>query len=384
MKIGLIGAGRLGICLALLMERAGYEVIVSDIRTAYVSELNNRRIETNEPEVEYLLKEAKNFKATTDNKEVIEECDIIFTLVATPSLDDGSYDVSSVDAVVDELKKVDGINGKSFIVGCTTNPGDCKRWEEKLSDYGVDVYYNPEFIAQGSIVKDLINADMVLIGGEGHHRSELEQIYYGIQGPRKKPSIHFMSITAAELVKLAVNCYLTTKISYANMVGEVMISSGMEDEVDNVLGAIGADSRVGSKYLKYGYGFGGPCLPRDNRAFAAFANKLGMKYNLGETTDNFNNEHSKFLKDYFIKQNKDNIPFCFDYISYKKGTDILTESQQYRLCLDLLDSGCKVYVIEQQCIVEQIYDKLYDQYPSQITFLYDEEHLPQHVFRIKL
>ena len=366
------------------MERAGYEVIVSDIRTAYVSELNNRRIETNEPEVEYLLKEAKNFKATTDNKEVIEECDIIFTLVATPSLEDGSYDISSVAAVVDELEKVDGINGKSFIVGCTTNPGDCKRWEERLSDCGVDVYYNPEFIAQGSIVKDLINADMVLIGGEGHHRSELEQIYYGIQGPRKKPSIHFMSITAAELVKLAVNCYLTTKISYANMVGEVMISSGMEDEVDNVLGAIGADSRVGSKYLKYGYGFGGPCLPRDNRAFAAFANKLGMKYNLGETTDNFNNEHSKFLKDYFIKQNKDNIPFCFDYISYKKGTDILTESQQYRLCLDLLDSGCKVYVIEQQCIVEQIYDKLYDQYPSQITFLYDEEHLPQHVFRIKL
>jgi len=384
MKIGLIGAGRLGICLALLMERAGYDIIVSDIRTAYVSGLNDRRVETNEPEVEYLLKEAKNFKATTDNKEVIEECDIIFTLVATPSLEDGSYDVSSVDAVVDELEKVDGINGKSFIVGCTTNPGDCKRWEEKLSDCGIDVYYNPEFIAQGSIVKDLINADMVLIGGEGHHRSELEQIYYGIQGPRKEPSIHFMSTTAAELVKLAVNCYLTTKISYANMVGEVMISSGMEDEIDNVLGAIGADSRVGTKFLKYGYGFGGPCLPRDNRAFAAFANKLGMKYNLGETTDNFNNEHSKFLKDYFIKQNKDNIPFCFDYISYKKGTDILTESQQYRLCLDLLDSGCKVYVIEQKCIVDQIYDKLYAQYPSQITFLYDEEHLPQHVFRIKL
>ena len=382
MKIGLIGAGRLGICLALLIERVGYDVIVSDIRASYVSGLNDRRIETNEPEVEDLLKEAKNFKATTDNKEVIEQSDIIFTLVATPSLEDGSYDVSSVDDVVDDLKKVDGINGKSFIVGCTTNPGDCKRWEEKLSGCGVDVYYNPEFIAQGSIIKDLINADMVLVGGHGHHISVIENIYNKIQV--KEPSIHFMSTTAAELVKLAVNCYLTTKISYANMVGEVMISSGMEDEVDNVLSAIGSDSRVGSKYLKYGYGFGGPCLPRDNRAFAAFANKLGMKYNLGETTDNFNNEHSKFLKDYFIKQNKDNLPFCFDYISYKKGTDILTESQQYRLCLDLLDNGCKVYVIEQKCIVDQIYDKLYAQYPSQITFLYDEEHLPQHVFRIKL
>ena len=382
MKIGLIGAGRLGICLALLIERAGYDVIVSDIRDVYVSRLNDRRIETNEPGVEDLLKEAKNFKATTDNKEVIEECDIIFTLVATPSLEDGSYDVSSVDAVVDELEKVDGINGKSFIVGCTTNPGDCKRWEEKLSGCGVDVYYNPEFIAQGSIIKDLQNADMVLVGGYGHHISVIEDIYNKIQV--KNPSIHFMSTTAAELVKLAVNCYLTTKISYANMVGEVMTLSGMEDEIDNVLGAIGADSRVGSKYLKYGYGFGGPCLPRDNRAFAAFANKLGMKYNLGETTDNFNNEHSKFLKDYFIKQNKDNLPFCFDYISYKKGTDILTESQQYRLCLDLLDSGYKVYVIEQECVVEQIYDELHTKYPSHITFLYDEEYLPQHIFRIRL
>ncbi len=384
MKIGLIGAGRLGICLALLMERAGYDVIVSDIRDVYVSKLNERRIETNEPYVEEFLKVAKNFRATTDNKEVIEECDIIFTLVSTPSLEDGSYDVSSVWKVIDDVKQVDNINDKSFIVGCTTNPGDCKEFQDSLIEYGVDVYYNPEFIAQGSIIKDLINADMVLIGGEGKHSEELTKIYYGIQGPKKEPSIHFMSTTAAELVKLAVNCYLTTKISYANMVGEVMISSGMEDEVDTVLGAIGADSRVGSKYLKYGYGFGGPCLPRDNRAFAACANKLGMKYNLGETTDNFNNEHAKFLKDYFIKQNKDNLPFCFDYISYKEGTDILTESQQYRLCLDLLDSGCKVYVIEQECVVEQIYDELHTKYPSHITFLYGEEYLPQNVYRIGL
>ena len=382
MKIGLIGAGRLGLCLALLIEDTGHDVLASDIRPDYVKDLNEKKYNGSEPDINYYLEKANNIHFTTDNIRVISECDIIFTLVATPSLEDGSYDVSSVDDVVDELKKVDGINGKSFIVGCTTNPGDCKRWEKKLSGCGVDVYYNPEFIAQGSIIKDLINADMVLVGGHGHHISVIEDIYNKIQV--KEPSIHFMSTTAAELVKLAVNCYLTTKISYANMVGEVMISSGMEDEVDNVLSAIGSDSRVGSKYLKYGYGFGGPCLPRDNRAFAAFASKLGMKYNLGETTDNFNNEHSKFLKDYFIKQNKDNLPFCFDYISYKKGTDILTESQQYRLCLDLLDNGCKVYVIEQKCIVDQIYDKLYAQYPSQITFLYDEENLPQHVFRIKL
>ena len=88
MKIGIIGAGRLGICFALLCEAAGYEVLVSDIREDYVNGLNERKIKTNEPEVENLLRSAKNFRATTNNKEVIEECDLIYTLVATPSLDD--------------------------------------------------------------------------------------------------------------------------------------------------------------------------------------------------------------------------------------------------------------------------------------------------------
>ena len=96
MKIGLIGAGRLGICLALLMENAGYEVIVSDCRNDYVIGLNNRRITTNEPRVAEMLDDAKNFVATLDNAEVIKNCDIIYTLVPTPSLPDGSYDVSAV------------------------------------------------------------------------------------------------------------------------------------------------------------------------------------------------------------------------------------------------------------------------------------------------
>ena len=104
MKIGIIGAGRLGICFALLCERAGYEVLVSDIREDYVQDLNEKKICTNEPEVEDLLRISKNFRATTSNKEVIEECDLIYTLVATPSLDDGSYDVSAVWDVVQNIK----------------------------------------------------------------------------------------------------------------------------------------------------------------------------------------------------------------------------------------------------------------------------------------
>jgi len=367
MKIGLIGAGRLGICLALLMENAGYDVLVSDIREDYVENLNKKIIQTAEPHVAEHLKESCNIEATTDNKRVIAECNIIFTLVATPSSPDGSYDVSSVWNVVRDFQESPNVEGKTLVVGCTTNPGDCVRFQEQLKSYGVSVIYNPEFIAQGSIIKDLTHADMVLIGGENEEVMDLlSEMYKKIQVV--KPKISRMSTTAAELVKLAVNCYLTTKISYANMVGEVMTMAGLEDEIETVLNAIGNDSRVGTKYLRYGYGFGGPCLPRDNRSFAAFAKKLGLTYNLGETTDNFNCEHAKFLKNYFINKNKDSLPFYFSYISYKKGTDILTESQQYILCKDLLNEGYTVYVDDINSIIKQVDAHLIEWYGDRIKF----------------
>lgn len=368
MKIGIIGAGRLGICFALLLEKAGYEVLVSDIREDYVNSLNDRIIKTNEPQVSELLDDAVNFRATTDNKEVICECDLIYTLVATPSLPDGSYDVSSVWQVIHDIQETNtSVSGKTFVVGCTTNPGDCENFQKQLNVFGVNVFYNPEFIAQGTIIHDLQNADMILIGGYSEKiKSSISQIYYKIQ--ITEPKINFMSLTASEIVKLAINCYLTTKISYANMVGEVLIKSGLEYEIDSVLNAIGNDTRIGNKFLKYGYGFGGPCLPRDNRSFSAYAKKLGLEYNLGLTTDNFNNEHSKFLKNYFIEKNTKNLPFAFHYITYKSGTDILTESQQYRLCYDLIGENYKVYVTDYDYIDIEIIDNLERLYGDRLIF----------------
>ncbi len=297
MKIGLIGAGRLGICLALLIEQEGYHVIASDVRENYIEDLQNKRIDTTEPQVQELLEHSINLEFTTDNLKVIEESDIIFTLVPTPSLEDGSYDVSAVDDVVSDFLKIGWKNkgslvGKSLVVGCTTNPSDCDFFQEKLSEVGVDVYYNPEFIAQGSIVDDLRHADMVLLGGEGEHSGALEMIYHQIQNGFKAANVSTMSTRAAELTKIAVNCYLTTKITYANQVGQVMIRDGMEGEVATVLKAIGSDSRIGTKYLNYGFGFGGPCFPRDNRAFAAYASKAGVETPLCAKTDKFNDEHT--------------------------------------------------------------------------------------------
>ena len=384
MKIGVIGAGRLGICFALLCEQAGYDVLVSDIREEYVNDLNNKKITTNEPEVEDLLRVSKNFRATTNNREVIDECDLIYTLVQTPSCDDGSYDVSAVWQVVSEFADI--TKKKYLVIGCTTNPGDCDNFQKQVPN-NVKVMYNPEFIAQGSIVSDLKKADMVLLGVNQQDdlyniTREIDDLYKKIQTTRA--IVCTMGTKSAEITKIAINCFLTTKISYANMLGDVLNMAGCGDEITAVLRAVGADSRIGRKYLNWGLGYGGPCLPRDNRAFAHFAKSVGLEYNLGYVTDGFNNEHAKIVCDYWETMNQNRKPFYMEYITYKKGTDILTESQQYRLALDLLDRGHKVYIQSDSRVTPVVSEYLDKTYGNRVRFVDNKDNINEDYFIVNL
>jgi nucleotide sugar dehydrogenase len=381
MNIGVVGVGRLGICFALLLERAGHQVLGSDIRANYVANLNRKQITTNEPQVADMLAASTNFTATTNTREVIKQNDIIYIMVATPSLADGSYDVSAVQRVVEDVKECDfDLTDKILVVGCTTNPGDCARIQQELENRGVKVLYNPEFIAQGSIIRDLQQADMVLIGGQDQATMDQYALLYNdIQ--TTTPKIHTMSLTAAEIVKIGINCFLTTKISYANTLGQVLIRSGLEADVRRALTAVGADTRVGSKYLQFGFGFGGPCLPRDNRSFGHYADKLGLKFNLGAIIDGFNREHADFLFEHFVQANTENLPFYMETISYKKNTDIFEESQQYRLCQDLLSAGHTVYVEPNDLTPAAISDDLIKRYPNQVKFV-PLQQIQESVFQI--
>lgn len=385
MNIGVIGVGRLGICFALLLEKAGHYVIGSDKRADYVNDLLNKKINTSEPSVLQLLSESRNIKFTNDNKQVIENSEIIYVMVATPSLPDGSYSISAVWEVIEDLKKCSNLTNKILVIGCTTNPGDCQKFQDAVDHLGVKVLYNPEFIAQGSIIKDLQKADMVLIGGNDQEAlNKFSQLYWDIQ--TTQPKINTMSLTAAELCKIAVNCFLTTKISYANMVGEVLLKAGLNNDVDKVLKAIGEDTRVGPKYLKFGFGYGGPCLPRDNRAFAHYANKVGVEFNLGSVVDNFNKEHNNFLVDFCIRSNHKKLPFYIESITYKPNTDIVEESQQLLLCKSLLEAGYQVYVEENDLIPSWVVDGLRDKYGKNfiLTTLVKLEKEGVEVFKINI
>ena len=371
MKIGVIGAGRLGLTFALLCEKNGYEVLVSDVREDYVFNLNQKICITNEPLIQDMLFESTKLSATTDNIEIIKNCDTIFTFVATPSTIEGNYDTSKVFEVSGNFNTASALEvplyNKKFIIGCTTNPGDTEQIQQRLNMFNIQVAYNPEFIAQGEIVKGLEQSDIVLIGTEYQDlANELIQIYNKIQ--TTPVNAYVMSPKAAEITKIGINCFLTTKISYANMMGDIMTKAGIKSEIDMVLSAIGGDTRVGKKYMKYGFGFGGPCLPRDNRALGHYAKNLGMELNLPLTVDSFNKEHATFLKDYYINLNPDKSnPFVMNYITYKRGTDILEESQQFQLCIDLLNEGYMVNVIEIDAISSKL-NYLSESYDGRLKF----------------
>ena len=349
-SIGVIGIGKLGLSFALLAEQCGYTVIGSDNRVDHIISLLDKSYSTTEPHITEYLQKAINFTPTLSTETVVQNCDILFCFVPTPSLPDGSYDHSAIEAVVADIQRlhIQGIDmsDKTLVIGCTTMPGYTQTVTGMLESTGMKVAYNPEFIAQGSIVDGLRNADMVLLGvSEDSTFHSLQAIYRTIMG--REPMINRMSPTAAEITKISINCFLTMKIAYANMIGEIVINSHLEPEIPTILAAIGSDSRIGHKYLGYGFGYGGPCLPRDMRALGVYMEDQEIKARIPSAVDHTNDYHSEYLVQYFMQQNPDkSVPFIFPQLSYKKGVDMTVESQQLRLALALQAHGYTVYTTD--------------------------------------
>jgi len=360
-NVSVIGIGRLGLCFALSLEKAGYNVVGTDISEEYVDLINSRTLKSPEPSVEAYLKKSKNLRASTSNEDAVTHSDIIFVVVATPSLPDGTYNHSQVEMLVSELKKIGAqTEKKHLVICCTTMPKYCDSIQERLSSLNYTVSYNPEFIAQGSIISDQANPDMVLIGSETERDGKsLCEIYEKMV--ENKPKYHVMSRTEAEITKIALNCFLTMKISFANMVGDSAIASSCDP--DKILSAIGADSRIGKKYLGYGFGYGGPCFPRDNRAYSIFADSVGSHSLMSLAADETNKKHFHFQVNQFKKNNPHKGSIKMPFITYKPETDIIEESQQLLYAVSLASSGYRVILSENEGVtkrIKEIYGDLFE------------------------
>ena len=365
--ISVIGIGRLGLSLSLTLERKSFDVVGVDLNQEYVDSLNEGFIETPEPKVQQYLKESTMFRATTNLKEALDHSKYIFCVVATNTLEDGHYDHTVIDKLAEQIMQYDSPKErKHLIIQSTTIPGYCKELKEKMQDYNYSISYNPEFIRQGSIIDDQAEPDLVLIGVDDSDAKEfLVDIYRRMTN--NEPPIEVMSVLEAEITKLALNCYLTTKISFSSMVGDLCTTVGARPE--RVLGAIGADERIGPKLLKYGFGYGGTCLPRDNRALSAFANKVGMKCLISDATDLINREHTTFQVNEFVKSTPKGEPISLTGVTFKSGSDIIEESQQLAFAVGVAKAGYDVTIKDSQVVLDEvksIYSDLfkYEELPS--------------------
>lgn len=353
-KITVIGIGRLGLCTALCFEKAGYNVLGVDINTNYVEALNNKSFQSPEPGVNQLLAQSVHFRATDSLEEGLNFSDIYYIMVDTPSTPSKeAYDHSKLGKVLSLINKYK-VKNKDIVIGCTIFPGYIRKVGAFLirDCENTTLSYNPEFIAQGAIIHGLENPDIVLIG-EGSHEAgnKLEAIYR--KTCKNSPKICRMSPDSAEITKLAINCFVTTKIAYANMIGDIADQTPGADKYA-ILQAVGGDKRVGALYLKPGYGFGGPCFPRDNRALGSYAQQVGIEPVIPRATDASNVLHTQCMIDQLLAEDRDE--YVFESVTYKDNcpVPIIEESQKLIIASALAKNGKRVIIIDIPEVIKEV------------------------------
>jgi UDPglucose 6-dehydrogenase len=354
-RLSVIGLGKLGSPMAAVFASKGFDVIGVDLNQAFVDAINAGRAPVDEPDLQATIDAGRSrLSATTSFEDAIAASDISFVIVPTPSGPDHRF---RNEFVVDAVARIgralrQARHDHMVVVTSTVMPGSTggviKETLESNSGRtvgaGVGLCYSPEFIALGSVVRDLLNPDMVLIGEcDPAWGERLERVY--LTSTESRPSVQRMNFVNAEICKIAVNTFVTTKISYANMLADLCDHLEGAD-VDAITAALGADTRIGAKYLKGGVAYGGPCFPRDNKAFAALARSLGVPCDIAEATDRLNDHQVQRLFGAVAAVAPRGSRVAVLGLSYKLQTSVVEQSQGVALARLLLDEGYRVILAD--------------------------------------
>ena len=344
-RVSIVGAGKLGAPLAAAIASQGHHVAVNDADPRVIEALQAGRAPVTEPGLQTLIDAHRDrLRATTNIDEAVHASDITFVIVPTPSTEAGGFAVDAVDRAFREIGAALARKSEwhTVVLTSTVMPGATRALVPALEAASgrragdhFGVCYNPVFVALGTVVRDFLHPDLVLIG-ELDRRSgdHLEACYRDILGA---PPAARMSFENAELAKLAINAFVTTKITFANMLADLCAALPGGD-VDVVSDAIGRDTRIGRKYLTGGLGFGGPCFPRDNAALAVAAAALGVDAGLPLATDRLN----RALADRTLAALQPNLRAGATVAvlgqAYKPGSDVIEASPALAITKALLES----------------------------------------------
>ncbi|MBI2559361.1 UDP-glucose/GDP-mannose dehydrogenase family protein [Candidatus Woesearchaeota archaeon] len=298
MKIAVVGAGYVGLVTGACFAEIGNDVVCVDIDKDKIRKLNSNIIPIFEPGLEEMViknKQAGRLSFANDLKRAIKESEIIFICVGTPPKENGEADLSYVDNVARTIADV--MDSYKVIVEKSTVPVETgnevaktiRAYNKHKVDF--DVVSNPEFLREGSAVKDFMNPDRIVVGCESEKAKNIMKKLYA---PLKAPII-FTDIKSSEIIKHASNSFLATKISFINAIANICELAGAD--VEKVAEGIGSDKRIGKAFLNAGIGYGGFCFPKDADAFVRIAEKLGYDFKLLKSVQEINNDQKKrFVK----------------------------------------------------------------------------------------
>lgn len=377
-NISFIGLGKLGLPLATNFAKSGKKVLAIDLNESLLEKLNSKKAPWIEPDLQENIEKADTNITYTNSYSEVAEADNTIILVNTPSVErDGSfsneYVTSALTSTCHEIVRL-GKQSHNFILSSTVMPGSIYSefipLIETITGWTLGRQFNfsyvPDFVAIGSVIKDFRDPDFFLVGA---NTDEVAQSTFQLYACMLKlaPPTSRVNLQEAELAKVALNAYITTKISFANYLG-ILADKLPGVNVDNVTNAIGQDKRIGTKYFKAGAPYGGTCFPRDTWAFLKVSNKVGMFAEQMAANEKINNDTLDIIAS---KIGNEKIIGLLG-LGFKPGTSVTTEG----LAEKLLSMG---KLKDKQVIVFDKYidtlNNLSSDIDQELTFATDIENL---------
>jgi len=345
MKLAIIGTGYVGLVTGTCFADLGNNVICADNDEKKISMLNAGEIPIYEPGLEELVRRNSaegRLEFTSDIKKAVRSADIIFICVGTPSRDDGKADLTGIEKVSRVI--AEHIDSYKLIVEKSTVPVETGEWVKntinsfKKNGAEFDVASNPEFLREGSAIKDFTAPDRVVIGVESERA---ERLLLELYEPLKT-KIVVTNIKGAEIIKHASNSFLATKISFINALSNICEKVGAD--INAVAEGIGLDSRINTHFLRAGIGFGGSCFPKDLKAFIHISEKVGYPFDLLKEVEKIN-ERQKDLVLQKITEMLWNLPekvIGVWGLAFKPDTDDIRSAPALDIIRRLLEEGAVV------------------------------------------
>jgi UDPglucose 6-dehydrogenase len=275
-RVAVFGAGYVGLVTGACFADLGHEVVVRDVVPERIEQLRAGKVPIFEPGLEELLgRNAGRLTFTLDVVEAVRDADFLYVAVGTPPTYSGDADLSAVWTVVDELGELD--RPAVMVMKSTVPVGTGAKVRHRLDERGlghIGYVSNPEFTAEGTAVRDFQQPDRIVIGSfDDAHGDAVEELHRGIEGPVVRSDV-----ASAEMIKLAANAALMTRISFINEIANVCEATGAD--VVQVAAGVGLDRRIGSSFLRAGIGYGGSCFPKDSLALKQLAANSGYHFQL--------------------------------------------------------------------------------------------------------